>query len=413
MSNALSIATVSAVLQGRLRSLLDAHGLAHFDVNTTPPVGEPDPGVYLHLFRVLPNVALQQEPLPTRRRDGTVVTRPRLALTLHYLLSFVGGSENTEFAAERLSGLVLSELHARPLLPPAEIATFVAGLPAGHVLSQADLGDQLDRVRFSLLAMDLEDLSRVWSMLNQSFHALTVGLEASAVLLEDEAEPSVPLTVATSAITVLPIASPQLLSAISSARAQPLVQLLPSGDAAGETLVLRGSGLIGPITRVRVGSSLFDVAPADRSASELRVALDAGSGVPSGVVSVQVIHEVDLDPDEVNTKLRRAGVSGSLAVALVPTVAVLAVEPDLGGQQIELLVSPLPLPEQEVQLLLDRVGGGGQLRSREFTVDGGSLRFRVNAPPAGEYLVRVVVGGATSLLRRDAPGLPTPHLTIP
>ncbi len=413
MSNALAIATVSGVLQARLRSLLDTHGMAAFTVSAHPPVGEPDAGVYLHLFRVVPNSGLQPESLPTRRSDGSVAQRPQLALNLHYQLSFVGQSENTDFDAERLAGLVLTELHARPQLPPAEVAAFVGSVGVGHVLAPSDLAEQVARVRFSLLAMDLEDHSRLWSMLNQNFHALTVGIEAAVVLLDDAVEPTAALPVEQAALTVLPITSPQLVSATSSARPQPIVQLFPAGDAATESLVLCGSALAGPITQVSVGSVLFPVAPADLSPTELRVPLTDASGLSAGIAAVRVIHQVDLDPDPMTVSARNAGESGTLAVALVPTIAPVSVTPDGGAHQVELLVTPLPGSGQDVQLLLDRVGGGGQLRSSEYAVTGSNLRFVVSGASAGDYLVRVTVDGATSLILGAPAGLASPRITVP
>lgn len=413
MSNTLAIATVSGVLQARIRQLLDGHGMNAFDVAARPPVGEPDAGVYLHLFRVVPNAALQAESLPTRRRDGSVSRRPRLALNLHYQATFVGNTDNADFDAERLAGLVLTELHARPVLSPDEITAFLSGLGAGHVLTGADLGDQLDRVRISILAMDLEDHSRLWSMLNQSFHALTVGLEAAVVLLDDAVEPSVPLPVERANVAVFPIAAPQLESATSSARDQPIVQLFASGSPSTEALLLRGSGLAGPITRVRIGDVVLTPPAPDVSPTEIRVPLTDGSGVAAGVVSVQVIHELDVDPAPAVESLRRAGQSGSLAVALVPTVAPASVTPDGAEHLIELSVTPLPGADQDVQLLLDRLNGGGQLRSNELDVTSGNLRFRVGGLVAGDYLVRLIVDGATSLLLGGASGTPSPRITVP
>lgn len=413
MSNTLAIATVSGVLQARIRDLLDTHGMAAFDVVARPPVGEPDAGVYLHLFRVLPNAALQAESLPTRRRDGSIARRPRLALNLHYQVTFVGGSENTDFDSERLAGLVLIELHARPELHRDEIANFVSGLAPGHALNSADLGDQLDRVRFSILAMDLEDHSRLWSMLNQSFHALTVGLEAAVVLLDDEVEPTLALPVEQANVAVFPIAAPQLESAVSSARNQPIVQLFADGAPDAEALVLRGSGLAGAVTQVLLGGTVFAPDPDDVSPTEIRIPLTDASSVSAGVVSVQVIHQLDVDSDPGVESLRRAGQSGSLAVALVPTVTPVSVTADAGEHLLELTVTPPPGSDQDVRLLLDRVGGGGQFRSEDFDVVGGNLRFRLPGLSAGDYLVRVIVDGATSLLLGGAAGTPNPNITVP
>lgn len=413
MSNTLAIAVVSAVLQARLRSVLDANSMSAFTVSALPPINDPDAGVYLHLFQVLPNTALQPETLPTRRRDGLVAARPRLALNLHYQMTFVGNTNNTSFDAERLAGLVLIELHSRPALHPDEISAFMAGLGGGHPLAAADLADQLERVRFTFTPMDLEDQSRLWSMLNQSFHALTVRMEASVVLLDDQVTPSDALPVRQSAVTVFPIAAPQLTGAVSTARRQPIVQLWPSGDPRAEALVLRGSGLLGAVTRVRIGGVELPIDIANASPTELRLELNDASGVASGIVPVNVVHYVDLDPDPGTTSLRGAGQSGTLAVALVPTLTAVTAIPDGTEHVIEVAVVPFPGASQELTLMLDRVGGGRQLRSSVPTFGGATVSFRVAGATAGDYVVRLTVDGATSLFAPAGGGTFSPTVAVP
>ncbi|HEV7720730.1 MAG TPA: Pvc16 family protein, partial [Iamia sp.] len=80
MSSALALATVTAVLQARITTLLDRADLTGFTTRATHPTKADEPGVYLHLYEVVPNPALRNEMTPERAADGTVVRRPRLAL---------------------------------------------------------------------------------------------------------------------------------------------------------------------------------------------------------------------------------------------------------------------------------------------------------------------------------------------
>ncbi len=412
MSNTLAIATVTAVLQARLRTLLDDNGMAAFASAAQPPGSDPDAGVYLHLYRVLPNPALQQQTLPTRRADGSLAMRPRLALMLHYVLTFVGNTDNTDFDAERLAGLVMTELHARPILHPDEIATFVAGLAPSHVLFDADLGDQLDRVRITPLALDLEDHSRLWGLFNQSYHGLSVAYEVSVVLLEDQVHPTTNLPVATPQVTVFPASPPQLRAAVSSAREQPLVQIFAAGSGDEESLLLRGNALAGDRTLVRIADQEFEIPVAEVADDQLQVQLSDALGLAAGVVAVQVRHEVDVDPDG-GGSFRPAGASGTVAVALAPTIAAAGpATADSGDHLVDLDVVPVPGADQDLRLLLD-LAGDSRASSDWELVGGTTVRFRVAGLSAGSWLLRLTVDGATSLLDGGPGGYTGPVVVVP
>ncbi len=74
----------------------------------------PAPTVNVFLYQVTPNVAWRNADLPTRRRSGQPLRRPRAALDLHYLLTFYG--EESKLEPERLLGSVVRQLHERPVL---------------------------------------------------------------------------------------------------------------------------------------------------------------------------------------------------------------------------------------------------------------------------------------------------------
>lgn len=415
MSNDRSIATVSGVLQARIRSVLSDNGMGGFGSEVSAPSEGADAGVYLHLFRVVPDVTLQSLDYPTRRADGSVVQRPQLALNLHYQLSFVTSEDNGAFEAERMAGLVLSELHARPILSSAEIEAFVSGLPLGDPLRDGNLHEQDHGVRVSMLAMDLEDHSRLWSMLNQSFHALTVGLEVASVLLDDVVTPVVPLPVVRPAITVVPSAPPVVEVAVSSAREQPIVQLWPGGSPQTESLVLRGHDLVGARTFVWVGDTELEPAPEGRSEDELRLPLDADSGLRPGIFGVRVVHHVDVDPDPGAEVWRDGGSSSTLAVAVVPTVTPGAVVVDGADRLITVALAPAPSADEAMTLLLDGAAEEGHFRGvpEPGSIAGSDIQFRVRGLVSGTYRVRVIVAGATSLPSLVGGEIAGPEVVVP
>ena len=70
-------------------------------------------GINAFLFQVTPNATWPTADLPTRRDDGSLVTR-RQALDLHCSLTFCG--DETDLEPQRLLGLTVGTLAAQPVL---------------------------------------------------------------------------------------------------------------------------------------------------------------------------------------------------------------------------------------------------------------------------------------------------------
>src|SRR5215813_4304466 len=95
VSNFLAIATVTEVLKQMLdvamsKAIAGASATAVRPVAGAPgaAAGLPNPGVNVFLYQVTPNAAWRNMDLPNRRGDGSLSSRPRAALDLHYLLTF-------------------------------------------------------------------------------------------------------------------------------------------------------------------------------------------------------------------------------------------------------------------------------------------------------------------------------------
>jgi len=407
MSNALAIALVSAVLEARITALLEANGISGMTVSTTHPEADPDPGVYLKLYQITPNATLRNLDLPTRREDGTVVRRPRLAIDLHYLITFIG--DPSRYEAERFAAIVMTDLHARPTLTPDAIADVLGSLPPDHPLVDSDLGDQLERVRFTPRALDLENLARLWTMLNQSYYGLSVAYDASVVLLDADIRPREALPVTSRGLTVVPATRPRILRAHADDGDQPIV-------AIGESLVLRGSSLSGESTWLRIAGRMFEVPPPLARPERIEIDLAPALSLRAGVVAVQVVHRIDVGGGGA-PELRDGPESNAVAIAIVPSVtpaapAVVA----LGGGRfdVRLTVTPVPDPEQELALQLDALVGDGAASSTTWRLDGVVTVFTVDAPPSGATLVRVRVDGAQSRTTQSGTGeFDGPSVTFP
>ncbi|MGD2114505.1 MAG: DUF4255 domain-containing protein, partial [Acidobacteriota bacterium] len=138
MSNFLGIATVTAALRRTLQEAVAADVPGATVTVRRPEAAQPNPApvVNLYLFQVTPNAAWRTADLPTRDARGRTVQRPRVALDLHYLLSFYGDESTLE--PERLLGSVVRRLHEWPVLGRGQIETTIAD-PAFAFLAASDL----------------------------------------------------------------------------------------------------------------------------------------------------------------------------------------------------------------------------------------------------------------------------------
>jgi hypothetical protein len=77
---------------------------------------------------------------------------------------------------------VISALHTQPWLLPADIQEAVADASNSY-LADSNLAEQVERVKFSLQSMNLEELSKLWSVFFQTPYVLSLAYQASVVLI--------------------------------------------------------------------------------------------------------------------------------------------------------------------------------------------------------------------------------------
>jgi hypothetical protein len=273
----------------------------------------------------------------------------------------------------------------------------------------------VERVALTPTALTLEELSKLWSTLFRVPYVLSIAYRASVVLIESELTPRPSLPVRASNLYVLPIS-------------RPLVERVEAGDGAdsplvlGSTLVVHGRRLRGDATRVRVGAALATPDADDVADTEISVVLDsppfAGGALRAGVHGAQVLHELEigtppaphrglesnvapfvLRPTLTGTSV--SGVTGSGSEPRDATVTVTA-EPAIGRNQ-------------RVALLLDAVSGDEaySFAAAARADDADPVQVPVTAVAAGDYLVRVQVDGAESVLEPDTGPFTGPTLTVP
>ena len=215
-----------------------------------------------------------------------------------------------------ITALALSPLLTRDVITAAVDA--YSGDAETTFLGASNLAEQAELVKVTMIPLPLEELSRLWSVFQQTPYQLSVAYRATVVMLEADVPIRRALPVRTRSLTV-DAAGPPRLNSLATEDGRP--------PRTGATLVLRGGGLrmagAAPVTRVRIGSALLE--PTEASVAEVRVILD--NTVPAGLYSCQVQLRTSAGAPA-GPPQRVVAASNALPVEVRPTVAVGAVTAD-------------------------------------------------------------------------------------
>ncbi|HHM04192.1 MAG TPA: DUF4255 domain-containing protein [Gammaproteobacteria bacterium] len=412
MSNDLAIATVTATLMEWVRPALedDLDGAGVAAVRPDQIDSLEGAGVNFFLYQTIPNPAYRNDDLPTRRADGNVVRRPQAALDLHYLLTFYGSDLSLE--PQRAMGSVVRTLHARPVFSRQAIETTIGSATYSY-LAGSDLAEQIERVKITPITLNLEELSKLWTMFVQTAYRLSMAYVAKLVLIEADAEtPQPTLPVRRRNIYVRPFRDP-CLEKVAAATPP------PDQITSASTLVFSGRHLRGEVTRVRLGEAEYT--PTRPHLSDTRITIDLATEAPSrgslraGVQGAQVIHRLMMG----TPGFEHEGIeSNVVAVALRPRIRetggvydiqVSPLQTDSEGNSfrtVTLRVRPDVGRRQRVVLLLNEYGVDAapeayRIPAEPRAADGDTLTFVISPDISGEFLFRVQVDGAQSPLVLD------------
>ncbi len=404
MSNYLAIATVTATLQrtlaaGVLADVPSATATAVRPDHAAPglPAGA---GVNVYLYQVTPNTAWRNADLPTRDGRGNVVQRPRIALDLHYLLTFHGSEAALE--RQRVLGSVVRTLHARPYLtreairetlldPHYDFLAETADNPA------ADLAEEVELVKLTPVPLNLEELSKLWSILLQTTHILCMVYVGTVVLIEAEETPRRALPVRERDIRVFPWQRAVIDRVVSDGGPAAPIEM-------GGTILIEGSQLAGSIDDVRVGGASLQPVAGFVTPSRLAVAL-TDPELRAGVQGVQVAYE-------------NGSESNVAALVLRPLITV---DPSgVTDAEIPIDFDPAVGRAQRVELYLNQLIAFPDVERRAYSfrapADNGitdplvdetdRVTFAISGVEPDTYLVRVRVSGAENVLEASAGGSP-------
>lgn len=419
MSNFLAVATVTEVLgQMILTAAENAIGGQTVVLNKNrpeDPATADSPNVYVYLYQVTMNGALRNNDLPNRSTDGRLQQKPQAALDLYYLIAFYGN--DSELEPQRMLGAVVRDLHAHSILSREQIRT---GLVGKSFLAGSDLAEAAESVKFTPVSLSLEESSKLWSVLLQTRHALSVAYQASVVLIESEETPQQALPVSDRGVAGIPFMQPlveQLRVLDNNGAELPIDQAIEMGT----TLLIKGKRLQGQATQVFINDA--EITATSISDSEIRLIplpdpLPDGSALRAGIKSLQIVHSVPLgEPPEAHS------FSGSnvFPFPLRPTPTV-----SMQGSAIRVRFDLKVGKTQRVFLLLNELTNNPKPKGYRLVApkDNGitdadvTETDTIDFPTAdivdnGNYLVRVQVDGAESLLKKEAGKYAKPRVDVP
>jgi Pvc16 N-terminal domain len=409
MSNYLSIATVTAALQRMLQASVqkDVDGAR---VTTVRPgslssSGTPESGVNLFLYQVSRNTALNNaDAIPSRSKGG--ITKRQAAVDLFYMVSCYGNEPELE--PQRLLGSVIRTLNDQPLLTEAMIRETTLDSTFRY-LADSNLADQMQQALIIPINMDLEDLSKTWSVFFQTPYLLSTVYKVMVVMIDgDEAMKR-----------ALPVRDRNLGGIVPFAQ-QPIVEQVISQSGrfepilADSTLLILGKQFDGAETRVRISG--IDIVPAEISAEQIIVPLVLVPAhlLRAGVQNLQIIHQVSTGTPHPPYRNVESNVT---PFVLRPTIKALSVQPveqndDLRTANVTVQVNlPVGVKQRVVLALNEWTIDRPKIylfeaQPREQETD--ALIIPVVDVKAGEYLVRLHVDGAESQLGVDTqPDSPT------
>ncbi|MDW7725686.1 MAG: DUF4255 domain-containing protein [Candidatus Methanoperedens sp.] len=405
MSNFLAVATVTETIRQMLQPGKDVPGATVTTQRPDAAGGAQGLRVNLYLYQVTPNAALRNDDLPNRRTGGELVKHPKVALNLHYLLTFYGDEGNLE--PQRLLGSVVRTLHARPVLTHQMIRNTIANAGQNLGLANSNLADQVELIKLTPISLSTEELSKLWSVFFQTPYNLSIAYQGTVVLIESEESTQKALPVRGRNLYVVQFRQSVIEQVLSQAGMNlPII--------AGSTLVIRGKQLRGDVTRVRAGG--IDIIPGD--VTDMEISLQLPPGLQAGVQGVQVVHQMLMGTPPVPHLEVESNVAAFVLHPIIKKdangnyeISISNIQTDVGNMKkakITVKLDPKVGKQQRVVIFLnDLQSASVPLKAYSFNTEPrnaetDTIEFQINRVEPGDYLVRVQVDGAESLLDVDA-----------
>ncbi|MDG2527880.1 DUF4255 domain-containing protein [Caulobacter endophyticus] len=433
MSNGYAIAAVTAVLRRRIDEGLSADKVGDIvgsiTVSALPPdrivkANQADPiQVNLFLHQVTLNAGWRNVELPSRNSDGEVVRAPPVAVNLHYLVTAYGPQP---YVPEILLGHTVRILAQSATLEREAIRqalTPAAPDPVLSALLASNLAEQVELIKVTPEAVNTEEMSRLWSAF-QTHYRPTLAYQASVVLIEGRGRARPALPIRRRGVYGDTLASPEILAIEAADGAQEPI-------TTESLVVIRGRRLLSPDgVQASFGSTVLT--PAEVTATTIGVDLKTAPRPLAGVTGVSVTHPLNLGQPAVP---HDGYVSNTVAAIIRPVVTATSRNNastetidgvDYATGQFSVTAGRPIGRDQKVEILLNEIVDPPTRPPRGYVlavppgngvVDPAVEIATVAAPyvrlARGDYLVRLRVDGADSLLDVDGDGrFSTPRRTV-
>jgi Pvc16 N-terminal domain len=345
MSNYLAVPTVTAsLIQLFMINEIDTV-VAQAIITTDRPdrlderVRAGEAGINIFLYQIETDPHHNNLDLPTRNAQGQELRLPIAAINLNYLFTFFGNEEQLE--PQRLMAWATNVLHAQPALTPPLIKEAIKRYP---FLTKSDLADQIDRVRFIMASLDLEGLSKMWSIFFHAHYILSVAYQASVILIEGMEPPPPPaLPVQTAELRVLAAAEP----VITSVTPVPMPEDGAITIKPGAHILIKGRHFGNDLVNVVFESQSEPTPQKPRYGSEIDAMLP--TDLKAGINPLRIARLVNFGTPE-NSILRPAMESNVFAFTLSPDIQTIVFSPD--QQLLSVTAEPEITSDQEVILWL-------------------------------------------------------------
>lgn len=435
MSNHLAIATVTEALRQLLQAGAREAGFAGAEAKVlrpssnltgNHPTGHPNAFVGLYPYQITPNPHWRNTNVPNRRSDGSLVRGTRTPYDLYFLVTCYG--DDIQLEPQRVLGAILRRLAAEPVLTKAMIKDATFG-----VLADNNLDTEAESIKLSLLPLSLEEFSKLWSVFFQTTYNISIALQASVIFIDGKEMPGPALPVHSRNVYVRPIYQPVIEQVLSQKTlADPIEANQPI--VAGDILVLAGKQLRGEVTRV--GVSGLEITPDDASEVQIKVPLKTppfpADSLRAGVLGVQVVHRLNMGTPAAPHQGFESNVA-AFVLRPVVTAGTVTIDSSTVINTVTYRDATIPLDfvpkigvNQRLVLLLNEFNPPTNRAPRAYRFDIklpaappdvlGHVDAPVKVVAAGDYLLRVQVDGAESLLDPgpdpDAPKYVGPLVTI-
>jgi hypothetical protein len=394
VSNYQAIATVTATLSQMLSDIKEVNGAI---VIHKPPdlVGKVETdSLNLFLYQVTPNAAFRNDDLPERNHLGELVSKPRLALNLHYLITAYS-VDSEELQAQKMLASAMCILHERAIPSRKDIENAITNESR---ISGSELAGQIEAIRITPQPLSVEEISKLWSSFFQTNYRLSATYQVSVVFIESTQNPKPTLPVRDRLLYVTQFRQPIVT------KVEP--QILQW--AAVMELKITGQNLKADKVYIRF-DKLEPVAVPDENVRDNQILVSVPDELTAGIKPVQVIHRLMLG----NPESEHEGYeSNTAAFILVPKITTQEPIIVLRGSDLTLEFEPAAGPQQKAAVLLGpHVLSIPQQESGSDPVKSLSVKIPEDFP-IGEHPLRLRIDGAESFLRTDGEKYSGPKVTV-